>query len=144
MEIFVKTYDSLEKDELYEILTLREEVFKLEQNSNYRDLDGVDKDAFHIFIKDDNVIKAYARLSKKDENKKIAKMGRVISRKKTYGKIVCQKTIDIAFNKLNYKEISIEAQVQAMCFYEKLGFYKTSEPYDDVGILHIDMVLKKN
>ncbi|NVF12177.1 GNAT family N-acetyltransferase [Anaerococcus sp. AGMB00486] len=144
MKSFVKAYKDLEKDELYEILKLREKVFKIEQNSQYTDLDNLDKEAIHIFIKDDGIIKAYARLIEKDKNKKIGKLARVISRKKTYGRKICEIAIKTAFDDLKLNEIFIEAQVQAMGFYEKLGFEKTSKPYDYAGINHIDMILKKD
>lgn len=122
-------------------MQLREKVFKIEQKSLYTDLDDLDKKAIHIFIKDDDNIIAYARLVEKDKN--LAKLARVISRKKGLGKIVRQKAIDLAFYKLNFNEIFIQAQRYAQGFYEKLGFVSTSEIYDLGKIEHIDMVLKK-
>ena len=63
-EIFVKSYKELTKKELYNILKLRSEVFVVEQNCVYQDIDSKDQKAYHIFFKIDEKIKGYTRIFK--------------------------------------------------------------------------------
>lgn len=139
MKYFLKTFDKLEKEELYQILKLRQDVFILEQESFYTDIDNIDQKSYHLFIKNDRKIIAYLRIFEKDG--KII-IGRIISRKKGLGSKIVKKAINESIKIFGKKYIKISAQVRAMSFYKKFGFKEISKPYDDGGINHIDMILK--
>lgn len=141
MEIFVKSFDQLNIDELYEILRLRVDVFVVEQSCPYPEIDGIDKEAFHIFAKEDGEIVAYARVYK--ENDEIH-LGRVIAKKRGQGlgKIILNEAIKEVYEKYGNEKIHIEAQTYAKEFYAKAGFEQRSESFVMDGIRHIKMVLE--
>ena len=143
MEIFVKSFEELDKTDLYEILRLRVEVFVVEQNCPYLEIDGIDKDAFHIFAKDSGEILAYARIYKENEE---IHLGRVVvkERRKGYGTRVLKAAIKAAEDNYKAEKIHIEAQTYSRKFYEKVGFVKTSEEFLLDGIWHVKMVLDLN
>lgn len=143
MEIFVKSFEELNIDELYEILRLRVDVFVVEQACPYPEIDGIDKDAFHIFGIKDREIAAYARIYKENEE---IHLGRVIAkeRRKGYGTRVLKAAIKAAEKFYDAKKIHIEAQTYARKFYENIGFVKISEPFLLDGIYHIKMLLDLN
>ena len=62
MEIIIKKFNELTLDELYEILKIRVSIFVVEQHCPYNEIDDKDKNAYHIYIKDNNQIKAYLRV----------------------------------------------------------------------------------
>lgn len=142
MELFTKHFNELTLDELYEILRLRNEVFVVEQNCPYQDLDDRDKDSIHIFIKEDNKIVSYCRVIKKgvDRNEKI---GRVLStiRRKGYASKVVEKAIEVARKEYGSKTIELGAQVYAKSLYEKLGFKEVGDVYLEDDIPHIKMII---
>ena len=140
MKTYVKSFEELDINELYEILKLRVDVFVVEQNCPYPDIDGIDKEAFHIFAKEDGEIGAYARIYKEDGE---IHLGRVISKKRGqgHGNLILNEAIKAACQKYQAEKIIIEAQTYAKEFYENLGFVKTSEEFFLDGIRHIKMVL---
>ena len=142
MEVFVKSFDELTKEELMQILRLRCEVFVVEQRCFYPDIDGIDEGAYHVFIKDKGRLEAYLRLYPYDET--TAKIGRVVarSRKSGYGSAVMKQGIAAAHEKLGAEKVLVEAQCQAIGFYEKLGFKVISEEFMDAGIPHKKMILE--
>ena len=141
MEIFVKSFEELNTDELYEILRLRVDVFVVEQACPYPEIDGLDKEAFHIFGKEDGEIAAYARIYK--ENGEVH-LGRVISkeRRKGHGNLILNEAIKAACQKYQAEKIIIEAQTYAKDFYAKAGFEQRSEVFLLDGIEHIKMILE--
>ncbi|MBR2989168.1 MAG: GNAT family N-acetyltransferase [Clostridia bacterium] len=147
MEITIKKFDELTTDELYEILRLRAEVFVVEQDCVYQDLDGKDKKAYHIYLTDDGVMQAYLRVLPQGVSYPLdASIGRVVVRAKKngYGKIVVERGLKLAKEKFNAKVIRISAQVQAQGFYEKQGFKPVSNIYLEDGIDHREMIYEVN
>lgn len=142
METFVKTFHELNVDELYEILKLREDVFVIEQQCIYPDIDNLDQDSIHVFIKDEHEIIAYLRIIPSND----IRIGRVISkyRRKGIGTQLLKTGIQAAKEYFNADSIAIEAQTYAKSFYEKQGFIQTSEEFLEDGIPHIVMKLKLN
>lgn len=140
MDIFVKTFEELDINELYEILKLRVDVFVVEQSCPYPEIDGIDKDAFHIFGKEDGEIRAYARIYKEDGE---VHLGRVISKNRGQGlgRLILNKAIKAACQKYHAEKIIIEAQTYAKEFYQKVGFEQRSEVFLLDGIEHVMMVL---
>lgn len=143
MELVIKHFSELTNDELYEILKARVDVFVVEQNCPYPEIDGKDKDAYHIFLRDEKNIAAYLRVLKNGVSFDVPALGRILTtrRGEGLGAEIVREGIKFAREKLNAREIKIEAQTYARGFYEKLGFRQCSEPFMDDGIEHIVMQL---
>ena len=139
MEICVKTFQELTVDELYDILKLRADVFVIEQNCIYPDIDDKDQSSLHVFLKDKQEITAYLRVIPSKE----IRIGRVISkyRRKGLGTLVLKAGIQAAQNAYHAHSITIEAQSYAKEFYEKQGFIQTSDEFLEDDIPHIEMKL---
>ncbi|MBR2042130.1 MAG: GNAT family N-acetyltransferase [Oscillospiraceae bacterium] len=144
MELVIKKFDELTVDELYDILKLRVDVFVVEQNCPYPEIDGKDQNAYHIWLKDEDGIVSYLRVLDKGVSFEDAALGRVISakRRKGYGTILLKEGIRIAKEKFGADKITIEAQVYARKFYENVGFKKVSEEFLEDEIPHILMTLE--
>lgn len=141
MKYYIKQFEQLTTHELYEIIHLRIEVFSVEQNCIYQDLDNKDQDALHVFIKENNEIVAYLRVLNNSNNFVESTIGRVIS--KYRGKKLGSNLISYATNYLEekYKTTSIilHAQVNALDFYLKNGFEVISEVFLIDDIDHVTM-----
>lgn len=144
MEIVIKKFEELSVDELYEILKARVDVFVVEQQCPYLELDEKDKSAYHIYLKEDNKIKAYARVLDAGVSFEEPSVGRVLTteRGKGYGGLILKESIKSAQDKFKAKKIRIAAQLYAKKFYEKYGFRQASEEFSEDGILHIEMILE--
>jgi len=144
MNVTVKRFDELSKEELYLILRLRSEVFVVEQNCVYQDIDNKDQKALHIIGTNTNKIVAYTRVFKPGDYFKNASIGRVVvaesSRKYNYGKDIM--IASIAAIESNYGKTTIElsAQCYLIKFYNSLGFFEEGEEYLEDGIPHIKML----
>ena len=144
MEVTFKTFSELTTKELYQILQLRSEVFIVEQNCAYQDIDGKDEKAIHIIGVVQNKIVAYARCFEPGEYFKEASIGRVVV-KKTERKLKRGNQIMIhsikAIKKLyQTKTIIISAQSHLKFFYNNLGFHSVGKEYLEDGIPHIEMI----
>ena len=145
MELITKHFSELSPEELYDILKARVDVFVVEQKCPYPEIDGKDKDAYHIFLRDEHGIAAYLRVLKSGVSFPEPALGRILTTRRGEGlgaKIVSE-GIHFAEEKLGAEKIRIEAQVYARGFYEKLGFRQCSEPFMDDGIEHIEMLWEK-
>lgn len=145
MEInwFLKTFDELSTTELYEILKLRSEVFVVEQNCVYLDVDSKDKKALHLFAKNDNALVAYARLFNEGDYFAQCSIGRVVTskhyRNTGLGHQLMQKSIEAIQEHFGTSQITISAQEYLKKFYESHGFIQTSDTYLEDDIPHIEM-----
>lgn len=139
MELVVKTFEELSNHELYEILKLRSDVFVVEQNCVYPDIDGIDYDALHFNINAENRIEAYLRVFPLSEG--VFQIGRVVTREhgKGYGGKLMEFSLPVIEERLHPREIVMEAQVYAVGFYEKFGFQVCSEEFLEDGISHVKM-----
>ncbi len=142
MELSIKHFSELSRDELYEIYRLRVAVFVVEQQCVYQDIDEADRSAYHIFLKDEEGIQAYLRLLPAGTTFDAVSLGRVIAVKRHcgLGTRIVEEGIKAAGQIFGAKEIKIEAQVYAKELYEKLGFVQTSEEFMEDGIPHVAMV----
>ncbi|MCD7784638.1 MAG: GNAT family N-acetyltransferase [Oscillospiraceae bacterium] len=140
MELVVKTYSELTKDELYDILYLRSDVFIMEQGRVCRDVDGDDRRALHVWLKDESGIAAYLRILC-NEDTKTALIGRVIAvrRKTGLGKKIVTEALEISKEHFGAEKVLVHAQECAKGFYEKCGFKVISEPKFEDGSLHLWM-----
>ncbi len=145
MNLTVKQFYELTIDELWQIYHIRAEVFVVEQNCVYQDIDRYDKEAYHLWLSDEDGMQAYARVLPAGTAFEYAAIGRVISMKRRAGlgtKIVSE-AIRTAQGKFGADRIVIEAQVYARELYEKLGFRQVSEEFLEDGIPHIKMIWEK-
>lgn len=130
---------------LYQVLRLRDQVFVLEQQSIYGDIDNADQDAWHIRgVDESGVLFAYARLlppGKKSAD--AAAIGRVVisadQRGKGYGKQLLAVTLEQCERLYPGAPVVLSAQAAAQTLYQSFGFSTTGESYDDGGVMHIDM-----
>ncbi|TDQ38693.1 GNAT family N-acetyltransferase [Aureibacillus halotolerans] len=145
LEWKVRSFEELGTEDLYDILKLRVDVFIVEQNSPYKDLDGKDQTTWHLTATDEGKLVAYARLFDVDEQRE-ARIGRVIvsadARTGGLGQELMRRSIQWLDEKWQRPVIRITAQAHLERFYEKVGFVAVSEPFDEDGILHIAMLRK--
>lgn len=143
MKINFKTFEELSTRELYQILQLRSEVFVVEQDCVYQDMDNHDQDALHLFAADDTTIIGYVRILRPGTRFKDASIGRVVTmkehRKKGISKFLMHLAIDQIEVEWNLSCITISAQSYLQNFYESLGFKVVSEEYLEDGIPHLEM-----
>ena len=144
MTISVKKFNELSLNELYDLLKLRSEVFVVEQNCIYQDIDGKDKDALHIIVKNNNNIIAYTRCFAPDNYSKEAAIGRVVvslkERKLKLGHYIIETSIEAINENYETELIKISAQTYLKKFYEKYGFKTIGKSYLEDGIQHITML----
>ena len=137
----IKTFKQLTVDELYELLRVRTEVFVVEQDCVYQDMDGDDKEAIHVWLTEGDKVVALARVCPAGVHLPTISIGRVITtvRGKGYGKQIMLAAIDVAVDHFGATSIDIEAQEYAKGFYESVGFKQTSDTFMLDGIPHIKM-----
>ena len=142
-----KHFTSLNTKELYTILSLRSEVFVVEQNCVYLDTDQKDLDAWHLCGWQDDVLVAYVRILAPGVSYEEASIGRVLTnpafRKNGYGVELMNVAIEKTLQQFNVQKIKIGAQLYLLNFYSNLGFIQTSEIYMEDGIPHIEMLFEK-
>ena len=140
--IFVKTFGELSGSEVYEILKARCDVFTVEQQICYPDMDDIDYDAVHVFIADEKgLVLAYLRLYREEGS---VHMGRVLTRDhgKGLGRILVEEGIRAAVAHFGASSIVLHSQEYCSGFYEKFGFKITSDIFIEAEIPHVEMVLK--
>ena len=140
----IKRFNELSTHELYVILQLRSEVFVVEQDCVYQDLDNKDQDAFHVLGVLDNEIVAYARIFKPGDYFLESSIGRIVVKKEfrkfQYGYKLVVNSIQFIENNLQQNTILISAQSYLTKFYNSLGFIRVGEEYLEDGIPHIKML----
>jgi ElaA protein len=143
LEWKIKPFEALSVHELYDLLKLRSEIFVVEQNCVYLDLDGKDKLALHLFGEYEGKIVAHARLFKPGISFDDASIGRVVVdanyRDKKWGHDLMREAIKGIALYFDENKITIGAQLYLKKFYESHGFVQTSEVYLEDDIEHIEM-----
>ena len=144
MEVSIKHFSELSRDELFDIYKLRVSVFVVEQQCPYQEVDDGDRSAYHVFMKNEEGIQAYLRILPAGAVFDQVSLGRVIAVKRRcgLGTRIVREGIKAARELLDAREIKIEAQVYAKELYEKIGFVQTSEEFLEDGIPHVEMVWK--
>ena len=142
MNLIAKQFNELTTTEVYEILKVRSEIFVIEQNICYQDMDDVDYDSLHCFFVEDNKVIAYLRAFYEKDN--VVKLGRVLTLKhgNGIGKNLLEQSLIVIKEKMKCKKICMDAQKYAVGFYEKFGFKVTSEDFLEEGIIHNTMELE--
>ncbi|WP_353777145.1 GNAT family N-acetyltransferase [Winogradskyella sp. 3972H.M.0a.05] len=147
IEITVKTYSELTKDNLYDMFQLRSEVFVVEQDCVYQDIDGKDKKALHVLGYKNNELVAYTRIFKPGDYFEESSIGRVVVREKErkfkYGYDIMRASVEAIKTHYNTNLIKISAQTYLKRFYNNLGFNKVGEEYLEDNIPHVAMLYRE-
>ncbi|WP_306552710.1 GNAT family N-acetyltransferase [Chryseobacterium sp. WG23] len=145
IEFFVKSFEELSTTELYKILKLRSEIFIIEQNCVYQDIDDKDLKCHHLMCLVDGNLAGYTRIVPPGLTYEDASIGRVVIgsdyRGLGLGKQLMENSVKDCKEILKESTIRISAQLYLLKFYNSLGFKEVGEPYDEDGIPHIEMVL---
>ncbi|ANL65923.1 GCN5-related N-acetyltransferase protein [Rhizobium phaseoli] len=140
----LKSVDELPARELYDLLKMRVDVFVVEQNCPYPELDGKDIDALHLRLMEGGELLASARILKPHEPQDPVKIGRVVvspaHRGKRLGDALMSEAISACERLYPANPIALSAQAHLRRFYEAFGFVVASEEYLEDGIPHIDMI----
>lgn len=139
-------FQALGNEELYKLLSLRQEVFVLEQQCFYRDLDDFDQQAAHILCWQDTQLMAYQRCLAPGSSYKESSIGRIVvapaARGTGLGKDLVERGIAHNLQHWPQSNIRINAQLHLEGFYTDLGFATQGEAYDEDGIMHVQMLYK--
>lgn len=140
-----KLFTDFSVDELYEVLQLRSEVFVVEQDCVYQDIDYKDQKALHVLAYKNEKLVAYTRIFKAGDYFSEASIGRVVvaknERKYGYGHDLMKESIKVVATEFNTDTIHISAQTYLEKFYNSHGFSQEGEGYLEDGIPHIKMTL---
>ena len=144
LEIKVKTFQELTTQELYDILQLRSEVFVVEQDCVYQDIDGKDQKSLHVMGYQNETLVAYTRVFKPGDYFKEASIGRVVvkasERQHQYGYAIMKASIEAIQHHFKSGIIKISAQTYLKRFYNNLEFFEVGGEYLEDGIPHIGML----
>lgn len=143
LQFKIKPFNKLSLNELYQVLSLRSEVFVVEQNCVYQDIDGKDSKAMHVLAYYGDDLAAYCRVFKPGDYFEQSSIGRVVVspkyRDKKWGHELMKQAIQTIEQVFHQKQITISAQQYLQKFYESHGFQQTSEMYLEDDIPHIEM-----
>jgi ElaA protein len=141
-------FSGLSVDDLYAVVRLREAVFIIEQNCPYPDADGRDPNAWHLLgwkeYEGTRKLAAYARVFEPGVRYKEASIGRVVTapeaRRTGLGKTLMAEALRRIQTLMPGQPVKIAAQRRLEKFYLGLGFTTVSAPYEEDGIIHVDMI----
>lgn len=141
----IQPFDQLTPHALYELMQLRVNVFVVEQNCPYPELDGADSQAQHVQGFNTDGLVAYARILPPDEAQKVW-IGRVVvaepARRSGLGRALMLQAMDWCRNAYPELPLWLGAQVVSQPFYENLGFRVVGEVYLEDDIPHVPMRLQ--
>ena len=142
----IKTFSELTTTELYEIIKARVNVFVVEQDCPYPDLDDYDQKAIHLWAEKEGEVLAYCRIFDKGIKYPETSIGRVVTtengRGTGLGKQLISYAIDVIENRLRTTEVRISAQDYLLKFYSGFGFVDTGKKYLEDNIPHTEMFRK--
>jgi len=142
----IKSFEEITTSELYEIIKARVDVFVVEQNCPYPDLDGYDRQAIHLWAEQENSVLAYCRIFNKGIKYPETSIGRVLTtekaRGKSLGKQLIQYAVETIENRFHTNEVRISAQDYLLRFYSGFGFEDTGKKYLEDNIPHTEMFRK--
>ncbi|MGC6568652.1 GNAT family N-acetyltransferase [Streptococcus sp. VTCC 12886] len=147
MQLEIKAFDQLSLQELYTILTIRTNVFVVEQACPYPELDGKDPNCLHLLGTINGELVAYLRILPAGLRYDEVSIGRVVvkpsHRGKGLGRLMMEQAIHCITNEWKESQIKIGAQAYLEKFYQSLGFEPVSEVYLEDDIPHLDMLYSK-
>lgn len=142
----IKTFSELNTKELYAIIKARVNVFVVEQDCPYPDLDDNDQKAIHLWAEKEGEVLAYCRIFDKGIKYAETSIGRVVTTEKArgtgLGKQLIKYALEIIQNRLGTLEVRISAQDYLLKFYSDFGFQDTGKKYLEDKIPHTEMFRK--
>lgn len=146
MNWYKRKFNELSIDELYNLIKARIDVFVVEQQCPYPELDNYDQLSIHYFLKVNNEVAAYVRILPKNTKYIEASIGRLLVveryRGKGYAKKIMKNAIQYIKDEWKETEVKIQAQQYLYSFYSSLGFIQVSDVYLEDEIPHINMILR--
>jgi len=146
MKTEVKNFSQLSKEELHHLMKLRVNIFVVEQKCAYQELDDYDRQATHLLGYSQNELVACARILPTGTLYENCSIGRVAVKKEArsagLGRKIFGAALAEAQNMFPNETIKIQAQVYLEKFYTSFGFKTVTEPYPDIGVWHVDMLLE--
>ncbi|PDH47640.1 MAG: GNAT family N-acetyltransferase [Bacteroidetes bacterium MED-G21] len=146
LNIYIKSYNELNKRELFDIYFLRQEVFIVEQNCIYQDIDQKDHCSYHLMAYDNEILVAYLRIVYPGISYDEPSIGRVLTKIDYRGRGIANNIMKYAIQKVrdvyNHSNIRISAQEYLIPFYTSLNFESIGEVYLEDDIPHIEMMHK--
>jgi ElaA protein len=134
-------FEQLSADMLYEVLRFRQSIFVVEQRSPYADLDGLDQEAWHLLLRSEGELAGYLRLIPMP-----IRIGRVAVapqlRRRGLGRRLMQEALRFCGERCPARDIVLGAQLNLVPYYTSFGFAVISEPYDDFGVMHVEMSMR--
>lgn len=152
INVMWRAFDELQPKTLYALLQLRQSILVVEQSSPYPDLDGQDVEARHLLAVDHaGALIGYARLFgprfKDDLGEQVTSFGRLVvlpeHRKAGLGRRLLRECLAVLDHEHPDYDVRISAQTYLEKFYGEFGFERDSKPYDDCGVEHIDMRIRR-
>lgn len=151
MEMIWRSFDELSRDQLYEVLRIRSDIFVAEQQSPYCDVDGLDREALHLLAYEQDsahggarALAGYLRLLPPIMAGPAPVIGRIAVRHayrgQGHGLALVQEALEEVSRRFRPQAVKLSAQSHLCAFYERLGFQANSPPYDDHGVPHVDMI----
>lgn len=142
--VAAKPFERLTVEELYDILRLRVEVFVVEQECAYQEVDGKDPGSWQVMVYDDEGLAAGVRVLRQGVSFDEASIGRVVTRRSArgrgHGAVAMREGLRIARERFGADAVRIEAQCHAIGFYERFGFRVDSDEFLEDGIPHVQMI----
>ena len=153
-------FEELSRGRLYQLLRFRQDIFVVEQRSPYPDLDGLDQRAWHLAARSGDELIGYLRVVPAEGPAGQVRIGRVAvsprarrrgigrvavsarARRQGIGGMLMREALSFCRHRYPGQPIGLGAQLQLAVFYRSFGFAVVSDPYDDFGVAHIDMVLR--
>lgn len=146
MEWKLKKFDELTTEELYGILKLRVEIFVVEQDCAYQDLDDKDQCTYHLFLEDEDEIIAVLRILPENVAFDDMAIGRIVVRKSHRGqgiaRAMMKMAMDFIVKDLGKRRIRLSGQAYLVDFYNGLGFKRVSDEYLEDGIPHFEFLFE--
>jgi ElaA protein len=142
-----RRFEQLSAPELYDVLRFRQDIFVVEQGSPYPDLDGHDQIARHLLLREGSALGGYLRLAPQPGPPPSVGLGRVALapdlRGRGLGRILMKRALGLCRDEHPGRRIVLRAQRHLAPFYQSFGFAVTSEPFDDFGVTHVEMMLQR-
>ena len=140
-----KYFSELTTEELYQILRLRSEVFMVEQNCVFLDMDNKDLVCHHLMGWEEKQLMGYSRILRPGISYVESSIGRIVSspaaRNMGIGRELLAQSIQALYGLHGKRDIRIGAQYYLKDFYESFGFVQKGEIYSEDGINHVEMLL---
>ncbi len=144
----IKTFEELSSTELHAILKARIDVFVVEQNCPYPEVDGYDPKALHLWAEQNGDVAAYCRIFQPEIKYEESSIGRVLTTEKyrrlNLGKNLMKLAIEVIESRFQTDSIKISAQDYLLAFYNQFGFVATGNSYLEDEIPHSEMLRSRN